>query len=206
MAVTPQLWWYVARASGIVAWSLAAASVLLGLALSSRVLGTRPRGPWLLDLHRFLGALTVVFTGVHLTGLVADTYTHWGPSDLLVPFATSWRPAATALGIVAAYLLVAIEGTSLAMKRLPKRLWRAVHMTSFGLYVFATGHLLTAGTDRHNPVLLGVVVASTLAVVFGTVYRIAAKRPKRSLPARQKPVTGARGSPKALQEAGSASR
>jgi DMSO/TMAO reductase YedYZ heme-binding membrane subunit len=128
---------------------------------------------------------------VHLAGLVADSYTHWGPSDLLVPLATSWRPGATALGIVAAYLLVAIEGTSLAMKRIPKRVWRAVHMTSFGLYVVATGHLLTAGTDRHNPLLLGVVVASTLAVVFGTVYRIAGRRPRRTLPARQTAVTRA---------------
>ena len=33
-----------------------------GLLLSSRVLQRSARPPWLLDLHRFLGALTAAFT------------------------------------------------------------------------------------------------------------------------------------------------
>ena len=32
-----QLWWYTARSAGIVAWALLTASVLLGLALSTKV-------------------------------------------------------------------------------------------------------------------------------------------------------------------------
>ena len=55
--VTSQLWWYTARAGGIVAWALLAASVVWGLLLSTRV---RPGGvapSWILDLHRFLGGL-----------------------------------------------------------------------------------------------------------------------------------------------------
>ena len=35
--------WYVARASGIVAWVLLAASVLWGLAITTRVMNGRPR-------------------------------------------------------------------------------------------------------------------------------------------------------------------
>lgn len=33
-----QLWWYVARSGGIVAWALLAGSVLWGLALSTKVM------------------------------------------------------------------------------------------------------------------------------------------------------------------------
>ena len=36
------LTWYMARSAGLVAWALLAASMLWGLALSSRVLGRRP--------------------------------------------------------------------------------------------------------------------------------------------------------------------
>ena len=61
--VSSQLFWFTARASGIVAWGLAAASVVWGLALSTRLLGRRPRPGWLLDLHRFLGGLALSFTG-----------------------------------------------------------------------------------------------------------------------------------------------
>ena len=64
--MTTQLWWYVARAGGLVSWALLAATVLWGLSLSSKVFGRRPRPAWLLDLHRYLGGLAVVFVGVHV--------------------------------------------------------------------------------------------------------------------------------------------
>ncbi len=34
--MTPKIWWYLARSTGIVAWALAAASVIWGLLLSTR--------------------------------------------------------------------------------------------------------------------------------------------------------------------------
>jgi hypothetical protein len=64
--MSSQVFWFTARASGIVAWGLAAASVVWGLALSTRLLGRRPRPAWLLDLHRYLGGLALAFTGVHV--------------------------------------------------------------------------------------------------------------------------------------------
>ena len=96
IVASSQVWWHVARASGIVAWALAAATVLWGLALSTRALGPRPRAPWLLDLHRFLGGLTVVFVAVHLIGLWADSYVTFGYTELFVPMASAWRPGSPA--------------------------------------------------------------------------------------------------------------
>lgn len=94
--MSEQFWWYVARSSGVVAWALALASVLWGIALATRALGDKPKAPWLLDLHRHLGGLTVAFTGIHLAALVADTYVHFGWADLFVPFASGWRTGAVA--------------------------------------------------------------------------------------------------------------
>jgi len=167
-----QTWWYVARASGLVAWALAALAVLWGLALSTRALGKKPKAPWLLDLHRFLGGLTVVFVAVHLTGLVADTYVYYGWAELFIPFASTWKPNAVAWGVVAFYLLVAIEITSLLKDRLPKKLWKGVHFTSYAMYAFATVHLLTAGTDAQNQVLHWSVIVSIGLVAFFTLYRV----------------------------------
>jgi DMSO/TMAO reductase YedYZ heme-binding membrane subunit len=146
--------------------------VLWGLALSGRTMGKRAKAPWLLDLHRFLGTLTLVFVGVHLGGLVADNYVHFGLADLLVPFASGWRTGAVAWGIVAFYVLVAVEGTSWLMRRIPKRVWRAVHLSSLLMYVTGTIHLVRAGTDAGNLVLEWSVVATSLAVVFFVVYRV----------------------------------
>jgi methionine sulfoxide reductase heme-binding subunit len=94
--------WYAARAGGIVAWALAAGSVVWGLALSTRALGKRPRPAWLFDLHRFLGALALIFTGVHVLAVLADSYVHFSLLNVLVPFTGAWRPVAVAWGVIGA--------------------------------------------------------------------------------------------------------
>lgn len=170
--MNPQLWWYVARATGVVAWGLASLSVLWGLALSGRPFGRRPTGPWLLDLHRFFGGLAVVFVAVHIGAIVADTFVHFGWADVLVPFASNWKPLPVALGVVALYCLVAVELTSLAMNRLPKRFWRGVHFTSAIVFVASTVHFLTAGTDRSNTALRLAIAVTVAAATFLLTFRI----------------------------------
>jgi len=152
--------WYAARSAGLVAWCLLAASTAWGLALSTGILGRRPRASWLLDLHRFLGAAAVVFVGVHVAALVADDYVHFGVADVVVPLRSSWHPVAVAWGVVAAWLLIAVEVTSLLRAQLPLVLWRRVHYLSFGVFVLATVHGATAGTDRRGaPFLWAALVA-----------------------------------------------
>ena len=107
--------WFVARSSGLIAWALLAASVVWGLAISTRVLNGRPRPAWLLDLHRYLGGIATVFVAVHIVALLGDTYVHFGLASVLVPFASSWHPVAVAWGISAFYLLLAVEVTSLVV-------------------------------------------------------------------------------------------
>jgi len=153
--------WYVARSSGIVAWALILATIAWGLLLATKVLGRRPTPAWLLNLHRYLGALAVVFVGVHVGAIVLDAYTDFGITDVLVPFTGSWHPAAVAWGIVGMYLLAAVEITSLLRHRMTKRAWRAVHLLSYFLFASTTVHLLTAGTD------VKALMASTAAALLG---------------------------------------
>ena len=187
--MTSQLWWYVARAAGIVSWALVAISVCWGLLLAGRPIPGRSVG-WarphrLLDLHRYLGALAVVFTGIHVGALIADSYVHFDVIDVLVPFASSWRPGAVAWGVVAVWLLAAIELTSLAKRRLPPRVWHGVHLASYPLFLLATIHGLTVGSDAVNPLLRLAMVAAGSAVVGLTVYRVGQlSRPARPVPDR----------------------
>jgi DMSO/TMAO reductase YedYZ heme-binding membrane subunit len=182
----PKVWWYLSRATGLVAWGLAVASILVGLALATRALGPNPKAPWLLSLHRWLGGLTVLFTVGHVAAIVADSFVQFGAADVLVPFASGWKPAPVAAGILAAWLLVAVEVTSLQMKRLPKRAWHAIHLSSYLVAVLATVHGLTAGADtRDNPVFAWSVVGATAAAAFFAMYRrLAPKKPTRTIPPR----------------------
>jgi len=169
--VRSQTWWYVARSGGIVAWALASLAVIGGLQLSTRLL-RRPAPAWMLDVHRFLGGLSVAFLGIHLLGLALDDFIGFGPADLVVPFVSSYKPAAVALGIVAMYLLLAVEITSLLMRRLPRRTWHAVHLTSFVVFVTGTVHGLTAGTDRHNAVFQWACLLTAGVVLLMTLVRV----------------------------------
>jgi predicted ferric reductase len=176
--VSAQVFWFAARASGIVAWALAAGSVVWGLAFSTRLLGGRPRPAWLFDLHRFLGGLALCFVTVHVLAVLADSYVHFSLLNVLVPLTGGWHPLAVAWGILGLYLLLAVELTSLARARLPRTLWRRTHYASFVVFAATTVHGLSAGTDRRSPALLVAYLAATAVVGGLTASRLAA-RPRR---------------------------
>ncbi len=161
--------WYVARSAGIVAWALILATIVWGLLLATKVLGKRPTPAWLLSLHRYLGALTVAFVGVHVGAILVDTYTNFSLTNVLVPFTGSWHPLAVAWGIVGMYLLAAIEVTSLLRNRMSKKAWHAVHLLSYFLFATTTVHMLTAGTDVKAILTSSAAVLLGIALTFGSV-------------------------------------
>ena len=167
-----QVWWYSARAAGLVAWVLLAMSTVWGLILSTKLRPPRVRPAWTLDLHRFLGGLAAIFVGVHVASVMLDSYVHFGATQVLVPFASSWKPLAVAWGVVGMYLLLAVELTSLARKHLSQRIWRRLHFLSFPLFLTATWHLLTAGTDARSGLVLVTVAVAGSAVAGLTAWRI----------------------------------
>ena len=177
--------WYVARGAGIVTWGLLVASMTWGLLYATRVFGRRVSSWWLLGVHRFLGALAVSFTAVHVIALIADSFTHFGLVDVLVPFAGTWHPVAVAWGVIAMYVLVTIEVTSLLKARVPHRLWRTVHLGSYPLFALATIHALSSGTDVKTVIGGGVAIAvgaiATAVAIIGLDQRAAVdpRRPTR---------------------------
>ncbi|HVM64128.1 MAG TPA: hypothetical protein VMU14_04650, partial [Acidimicrobiales bacterium] len=200
--VNPNLPWYIARAGGIVAWALIAATVIWGLAFSGK-LTRHPKLPspaWMLDLHRFLGGLAVIFTGLHIAGLMLDKFVGYGPFNVLVPFTGAYRPVATAWGIVAIYLLVSVELTSLVMTRLPREVWHGIHLSSYVIFALATIHGLTTGTDARHGILPLAMVLTAIVVAMLTGMRAQigiAKRTERAMRAqrggRAVPSRGAEG-------------
>lgn len=167
-----QAWWYLSRASGLVAWALLIGSLVLGVLLATRALKPLDRPAWLLAMHRWFSGLAVTATVVHLLALVFDGYVQFGAKEIFVPMASTWQPGAVAVGVVAMYVMALVQVTSLMMKRLPKRLWRGVHMTSYLLVWTATVHAGMAGTDATNRVYQAVALVLTIAAVSATVLRI----------------------------------
>ena len=174
--MNPQLWWFVSRSSGIIASILLSLSVCWGLFVSTKAIAKATTPARVLDLHRFIGGMSVLFVGVHLAGLVADKYVYFGWRELFVPFASKWKPQPVAWGIAAFYLLITVELTSLLMRKLPRRIWLALHRLSFPLWVMATYHGLTAGTDHLNNWYRLLTMAAISIIAFLTVLLVMAKR------------------------------
>ena len=160
-------WWYVARAGGLVAWGLVVASCAWGLLHALRSFGRRPSPSWMLSTHRYLSTLAIVFVGVHVVAILADSYVQFSLADVLVPMVSSWHPVAVAWGVVGMYLLVAVEVTSLVRARLSPKVWRGVHLLSYVLLGLVTIHLLTAGTDADDLLPTTSLVLIGVATVFG---------------------------------------
>ncbi|HET6819848.1 MAG TPA: ferric reductase-like transmembrane domain-containing protein [Candidatus Limnocylindria bacterium] len=168
--------WEVARAGGMLAYVLATASVVLGLLLS---LGVRSqRWPRFItnELHRFLSVLTLIFVVIHTIAVLVDPFTAFTPAEVLVPFASHYRPLWIALGIVAGYLALAVWASEYIRGRIGYAWWRRFHYLAFA--VFALGALHGVGTGSDTREWWGL---ATYGVTIGAVVILIGWRLLRSL-------------------------
>jgi sulfoxide reductase heme-binding subunit YedZ len=171
-AANAHVWWWLARASGIVAWCLATAAIVWGLTLSSKAVRRRRTPAWLLDVHKYLGTLTLAFVAVHIAAIAADSYVQFSLRDLFIPMASAWRPGAVAWGIVAFYVLVVVEVSSWLMKFISRRIWHWIHLSSFAIFAAATVHGALAGADHAQPWVQFSAVAGVTIVLFLLLVRV----------------------------------
>lgn len=186
-----QVWWYLSRSSGIIALVLLVLSVAWGVLLATRALKPHDRPAWLLEVHKWLGGTALVMTGLHLLGLYLDGYIDYGATDLLVPFASDYRPLAVAIGVLSLYVLVAVVATSYMRQWLSKRAWQRIHLLSYGLVWSAAIHAGMAGTDTVNRAYQVLALVLTMVALSAIVVRILAParstRPVRSSTSGSKP-------------------
>jgi len=180
--------WLVARSAGLVAFGLLTLSVWLGLAMSTRLLGTKRQKP-LLALHRTLAWTGLSMIGLHAGALLLDPVMHFNLLSVLVPGAAGWRPGQVALGIVAGWLSLMLAASFRARRWIGQKGWRRLHYTSFAAFWLSLGHALLVGTDLKG---LGGPVTALLAggpVLWLTFFRLLLPRtPPR--PAIAAPATG----------------
>ncbi len=143
----PHIWWYITRASALIAWVLMTLSVVWGILLSTRVMRRIDNPAWLQDLHRYLGGMTLIMVALHMVSLMLDGWLQFSLAETLVPFATDFKPTAVALGILAFYILVAVQGSSLMINILPRKFWKGLHYSSYVALVLVSLHAGWTGTD-----------------------------------------------------------
>src|SRR5690606_25038441 len=99
------------------------------------------------ELHRWISPVTLALVLGHGVLLLADGYIRFDALDVLVPFASSYRPVAVGLGVLAAYLTLVVHASFSFRKRIGAAMWRRLHYFSFVALVGSALHALLAGTD-----------------------------------------------------------
>ena len=163
--------WYAARAAGVAAYLILTVVVTLGMTMASKRQFRRWPKFAIEDVHRFGGLLVGSFVAIHVVTIALDAYLPFSLPALVVPFVARYRPLFTALGIVAAELLLALAVTNRYRDRLPYRFWRRAHYLNLAVWTAATVHGLGSGTDRSTPWLLGLFAASVALVLGAGTWR-----------------------------------
>jgi hypothetical protein len=109
---------------------------------------------------------------VHLLALVADNYVYFGWREIFVPWGSQWKNTPVALGVIAMYLVGLVQLTSLVMKRIPKSLWRSIHLLSYVGVWLSFFHAAYAGTDVSNPVYQVVVLPLAMVATAAAMVRL----------------------------------
>jgi predicted ferric reductase len=165
-----QIWWYVTRASGIIAYMLLWVSTILGLAVTSKYLDGMLERLFTYDFHEFISLLSVGFTLVHVLVLMLDHYLPYSLAQILVPFISTYRPFWVGIGVIAFYIIVLVTVTFYLRDKIGTRAFRAIHVVSLLGYIGVTLHGYYAGTDTALPTMQILYKVSGLAVLFLTVY------------------------------------
>ncbi|HUZ28327.1 MAG TPA: ferric reductase-like transmembrane domain-containing protein [Solirubrobacteraceae bacterium] len=174
----PSTYWYLARATGVVAVLLLTASVVLGILGPLRI-SSGPRWPrFAVDMmHRDVSLLVMVLLVLHIVTSVLDGFAPIAWVDAVIPFGSGYRPLWMALGALSFDLLVALVITSLVRVRLGYRWWRSIHWLAYVSWPIAVLHGLGTGSDVKSWWMLLVTVACVAVVVVAVLVRIARSRP-----------------------------
>ena len=145
---SPKAYWYLSRASALVAYGLLWLSMVFGLTLTNKMARLWPGGPTMFDLHQHASLLGLAFALFHGLILTGDRYISYSLGQVLTPFASvDYRPIWVGLGQVGFYLLGVVGLSFYVRKAMGARLWRLLHYLSFGVFLLALAHGLMSGTD-----------------------------------------------------------
>jgi predicted ferric reductase len=165
-----QLWWYVTRASGLTAYSLLWLSMAWGLAIPSRIVQPVLEGTFTYDFHEYLSLMSLGFVFLHILVLMLDKYLPFNLIQILVPFTGTYRPFWVGLGIIGFYIFLLVTLTFYLRTQIGTQMFRSIHVLSLFGYLGTTLHGLFAGTDSALPIAKLLYVATSLTVLFLTVY------------------------------------
>lgn len=178
LTTTDKHFWYLSRASGVIAYTLFWLAVIFGLLLSTR-LGKHFNAARVFALHQYLSLIAVGFAAFHAGILLADNFLNLNLWQILLPFGFQTERVGVALGQLGFWLLFICAFSFYIKKYIGQSAWRWLHFLTFMAYMFISIHVFMVGSDsRALPLLLFYAGSQTLVFLLMTYRLVALKQAK----------------------------
>ena len=178
LTATNKHFWYLSRASGVIAYTLFWLAVVFGLLLSTR-LGKHFNAARVFALHQYLSLIAVGFAAFHAGILLADNFLNLNLWQILLPFGFQTERVGVALGQLGFWLLFICAFSFYIKKYIGQSAWRWLHFLTFMAYMFISIHVFMVGSDsRALPLLLFYAASQTTVFVLMTYRLVALKQAK----------------------------
>jgi predicted ferric reductase len=162
--------WYVTRAAGWIAYFLLWFSMVWGLVIPTKFLEKFISPTFVVDFHEYLSLLAIGFVVLHVTVLMFDQYLPFTLVQVLVPFASAYRPLWVGLGIIGAYLAGLVTVTFYLRKRIGQKRFKSIHTLSVFGYLAVVLHAFFSGSDSSLPIAQIIYFSTLMVLVFLTAY------------------------------------
>ena len=184
------LLWFLNRGSGFVLLAALTGSVVLGILATQGNSGGRVPRFVTQTLHRDVGLVSAVLLVVHVATAVVDSYVdiRWWQS--LSPFGATYEPLWLGVGALSLDLILVVIVTSMLRHRMPHRLWRTLHFSTYAAWALGVAHGLGIGTDTGTTIATAVYAGCVGCVLVALGLRV-----HWSLRARQAPTSSPDTSP-----------
>lgn len=169
--------WVLGRAAGVASYVLLLLLVVTGLVLSHpwarhlRFPSPRTR----LTIHATLSLFALSFTVLHLVVLALDPWAGVGWLGAVLPMASTYRPVAVSLGVLALWAGAITGVTARFAGSFAARYWWPIHKVAAALLLLVWAHSVFAGSDVTALTMFYIVTG--LFVLALAMTRYAARTP-----------------------------
>ncbi|WP_303802606.1 ferric reductase-like transmembrane domain-containing protein [Alicyclobacillus macrosporangiidus] len=167
-----KFYWYMARSSGFTSYWLLSLAVLLGVSTTSALWDKWKLRKLMTQMHQYAALLVLPFLFFHLWGLYQDTSVPFGVPELLIAFTAKYRPVYTGFGVLTLYGWVLLVVTSYIREKMPVKMWRTIHYSSFPMFILVTLHGLLTGTDSHRVWAVAVYLIPSMLFIVLVMKRL----------------------------------
>ena len=192
---THYVWWLVSRSAGIIALILISLSVVMGLAMATKVVRRPALKRRVNKMHEHVALTALMTLAVHGLSLLGDPWLNPGWRGIAVPFAMSYRPLFTGIGISGGYVALLLGPSFYLRRRIGPRRWRKLHSLIVLAWLMSAVHAIGAGSDGHTLWLRGIVVAPVIPILYLLLVRILGSGPEQRPVAEHRPGSERRPAP-----------